>query len=65
MQLDKAQRKKDYGMLSLKWDVDAIPLSPRLKDHGKGEGRGVQELEVMDDYKETVFPHNRAVICVN
>ena len=55
MQLEKAQRKKDYGMLSLKWDVYTIPLSPRLRDHSKEEGKGVHEIDAVDDYKETVF----------
>lgn len=51
--MDKTQRKKDYGMLSPKWDT--LPLPPRLKDHSEGDGEGVHELKVADDSKEAVF----------
>lgn len=49
------QRISDYEMPSTKWTSTAQPFLPKFKIIVVEEASVLQELEVIDDYKEAAF----------
>jgi hypothetical protein len=59
------QRVKVFGGLGLKWDVFNKLLPSRIRDpSGKGSGK-ILEAEVINDFKEYFFRHNRIDAHIN
>ena len=57
------QRIRDCRVLRPKWDTHIASLSPRLKDQPeRGDGKIIQEPEVVDDSKERVFSKLKRVV---